>query len=339
MNRMKREQRVERLEGAEREALAELLPSPGEPVLSSDRNDLLRDHLMREFTQEIQEIRETRETGSAPAAAPGVHESAARPCSRPRRRFAMIAVPLATAVLVAGAVVVGAVVSSPPEPDRRAVDLLNRIATVAAAKTPVSVRDDQYVYVRFLGSLEITEVPDSGLQIFRRVDWTAVDGKRLGLARTTVLSGPNLPGVRTPKGVQEDMTLSADPNVTTYRELEALPTDPDALLKKIYADTGNSDSADRGQALELIGDMLDTATLLPEVNAALYRAAAKIPGVSVVENARDLSGRRGIGLRFKDRDDHETWVFDKESLAYLGSDESALLGTGIVDKVGDTPGG
>ncbi|WP_405826525.1 CU044_5270 family protein [Streptomyces sp. NBC_01390] len=332
---MKREQHVERVEGLEREALAELLPSPGEPVLSSDRHDLLRDHLMREFTQEIQESRETRETGHAQATAPGAHEPTRRP--RPRRRFAMIAVPLATAVVVAGAVIVGTVVSSSPEPDRRAVDLLNRIATVAAAKTPVSVRDDQYVYVNFQGSLEITDVPDSGVQVFRRADWIAVDGKRVGLARITVLSGPNLPGDRAPKGVPEDMTLSADPNVTTYRELEALPTDPDALLKKIYADTGNGDSADRGQALERIGDMLDTATLLPEVNAALYRAAAKIPGVSVVDNAKDLSGRPGIGLRFEDRDDHDTWVFDKKSLAYLGSDESALLGTGIVDKVGETP--
>ena len=36
---------------AEREELARLLPSPGDPVLTSDRHDLLKDHLMREFTQ------------------------------------------------------------------------------------------------------------------------------------------------------------------------------------------------------------------------------------------------------------------------------------------------
>ncbi|GAA3866110.1 hypothetical protein GCM10023084_19230 [Streptomyces lacrimifluminis] len=345
------------VEREEHEELARLLPSPGEPVLPSDRHDLLRNHLMRELTQKVRDAQGTLDTAGTAGTAGTAETTAAlgspepaprlrprprprpRPRRRRRRRFAMIAVPPATAVVVAGAVVVGAVVSRSPTPDQKAVDLLNRIATVAAAKEAVTVHDDQYVYVSVEGSLEITEVPDSGTQIYRRSDWTAVNGKRLGLARTTVLSGPNLPGDRAPKGVAQDMRLSADPNVTTYRELEALPTDPDALLKKIYADTGDGGSADRGQALELIGDMLATATLLPEVNAALYRAAAKIPGVSVVENAKDLAGRPGIGLRFKDRDDHETWVFDKGSLTYLGSDEKALLGTGVVDKAGETPGG
>ncbi|WP_371659768.1 CU044_5270 family protein [Streptomyces sp. NBC_00280] len=306
----------------EREELARLLPTPGEPVLTIDRHDVLKDHLMRELTKDAQET----------VTASGARESA------PRRRFTMIGIPLATAAAVAVAVVVGTVGSGTPTTDQEAVDLLNRIATVAAAKKPVPVRDDQYLCVSTQGSLEITEVEDSGTQVFRRTDWTAVNGKRLGLARTTVLSGPNLPGDRTPKGVAADMILSADPNVTTYRELEALPTDPDALLKKIYDDTKDKHSINRGAALEMIGDMLAEATLLPEVNAALYRAAAKIPGVSVVEKAKDIAGRPGIGLRFKDRDKHDTWVFDTESLNYLGSDEVALLGAGIVDKVGETPG-
>ncbi|MGY1495130.1 CU044_5270 family protein [Streptomyces sp. QTS52] len=311
----------------EREELARLLPTPGEPVLTIDRHNLLKDHLMRELTKEVQDTQET-----ATPASPRSRESA------PRRRFAMIGVPLATAAAVATAVVVGSVGSGTPTTDQEAVDLLNRIATVAAAKKSVTVRDDQYIYVNIQGSLEITDVEDSGTQIYRRSNWTAVNGKRSGLARITVLSGPNLPGSRTPKGVAEDMRLSADPNVTTYRELEALPTDPDALLKKIYDDTKDKDSINRGAALEMIGDMLADATLLPEVDAALYRAAARIPGVSVVEKAKDIAGRPGIGLSFKDGDRHDTWVFDEQSLNYLGSDEVALLGAGVVDRIGETPG-
>ncbi|GDY51183.1 hypothetical protein SVIO_018060 [Streptomyces violaceusniger] len=248
--------------------------------------------------------------------------------------------PLATATAVTAAIVIGTAGSEPPAPDREAVGLLNRIATVAAEKKPVPVRDDQYVCVSTQGSQEIEGTgEDGGTQTFRRSDWTAVNGKRPGLARITRLSGPPLPGHDARKGTPEDMTLSADPNVTTYRELEALPTDPEALLKKIYADTGDEGSVNRGQALERIGEMLADATLLPEVNAALYRAAAKIPGVSVVENAKDFAGRPGIGLSFEDRDDRDTWVFDKKSLHYLGSDEVALLGVGVVDEVGETPGG
>lgn len=305
----------------EREELARLLPSPGEPVLTSDRPDLLEDHLMRELTREVQETQEI-------ATAPGSREPA------PRRRFVVIAVPLVTAAAIAATVVVGTGGSGTPTTDQEAVDLLNRIATVAAAQKSVPVRDDQYVYIDTQGSLVME---GRGTQTYRRANWTAVNGKRPGLVRITVLSGPNLPGHQVPKGTPEDMRLSPDPNVTTYRELEALPTDADALLKKIYDDTKDKDAINRGQALETIGDMLDTATLLPEVNAALYRAAAKIPGVSVVENAKDLAGRPGIGLTFKDGDDRDTWVFDKESLDYLGSDEMALLGTGVVDKVAQTP--
>ncbi|NGO07050.1 RNA polymerase sigma factor [Streptomyces sp. HC44] len=195
-------------------------------------------------------------------------------------------------------------------------------------------RAAQYVYVRTQGSQKIMEL---GTQIFRRSDWTAVDGKRSGLARITVLSGPNLPGHQAPKGTPEDMTLSADPNVTTYRELEALPTDPDALLKKIYADTEGQGPTQEEAVLEAIGDMLDDAMLLPELDAALYRAAAKIPGVRVVENAKDFAGRPGIGLSFKEHDENDVWVFDKKSLNYLGSNVEALLGVGVVDKVGDEP--
>ncbi|MBP8532850.1 CU044_5270 family protein [Streptomyces sp. MK37H] len=309
----------------EREALARLLPSPGEPVLPDDRHDLLQEHLMRELAQEVLDSRET-------ATAPGARKPA------PRRRFALIAVPLATATAVTAAIVVGTAGSEAPTPDREAADLLNRIATVAAEKKPVTVRDDQYVCISTQGSQKIEgDGEDSGTQIFRRSDWTAVNGKRPGLARITRLSGPPLPGHDVPKGTPEDMTLYADPNVTTYRELEALPTDPGALLKKIYADTGDKGSINRGQALERIGDMLADATLLPKVNAALYRAAARIPGVSVVEHAKDFAGRPGIGLSFKDRDDRGTWVFDKKSLHYLGSDEVALLGAGVVDKVGEAP--
>ncbi|MGW7405959.1 CU044_5270 family protein [Streptomyces sp. NPDC054833] len=309
----------------EREELARLVPSPGEPVLTSDRHDLLKDHLMRELTKESQGSREI-------ATAPGAPEPA------PRLRFAMIAVPVAAVAAVTATVVVGAVGSGTATTDPKAVDLLNRIAAVAASKKAVAVRDDQYVYVRTKGFMKFS---DNDIRILRESNWTAVDGKRSGLRRITVLSGPP-PRPRDPfssyaKGTK-DMKLSPDPNVTTFRELEALPTDPDALLDKIYADTKDKKSINRGAALEKIGDMLADATLLPEVDAALYRAAAKIPGVWVVEDVKDYAGRPGIGLSFKNGDDRAVWVFDKKSLSYLGTDEEALLDTAVVDKISETPG-
>lgn len=319
---MNPEEREEREKREEPEELARLLPSPGEPVLPSDRHDLLKDHLMRELIKDGQ--------GARLATVPGSRKPA------PRRRFTLIAVPLATVAVVA-ATVVATVGSQTPTTDPEAVDLLNRIAAVAAAKKAVAVRDDQYVYIRTQGFMKIAE---DDVRILRQSSWTAVDGKRAGLRRITVLTGPP-PRPRDPlasyaKGTR-DMMLSPDPNVTTFRELEALPTDPDVLLDKIYADSLGEQSR-QSAALETIGDMLDDATLLPELDAALYRAAAKIPGVTVVEHAKDYAGRSGIGLTFKDRADSAVWVFDKKSLNYLGTNKEALLDTAVVDKFRQTPG-
>ncbi|WAU78736.1 CU044_5270 family protein [Streptomyces sp. Qhu-G9] len=311
----------------EREELARLLPSPGEPVLTSDRHDLLKDLLMKELTEQAPELLDT-------ATAPG------RRARVPRRRFAAIAVPLATAAAIVAAVLVGGVGSETATnatTDADAVDLLNRIAEVAAAKKSVAVRDDQYVYVRTQGSMKFSE---KDIRVLREASWTAVDGKRPGLRRVTVLVGPPFrhrdPFSSYSKGTH-DMRLSPDPNITTFRELQALPTAPDSLLEKIYADTKGEGQTRESAALERIGDMLPDATLLPELDAALYRAAAKIPGVSVIADAKDYTGRSGIGLSFKERDGRTVWVFDKESLDFLGSADEALLDVGVADRAGETP--
>jgi len=134
-----------------------------------------------------------------------------------------------------------------------------------------------------------------------------------------------------------DMRLTPDPNVATFRELQALPTDPDSLLEKIYAGTKGEGQTRESAALEKIGDLLPDASLLPELDAALYRAAAKIPGVSLVTDTKDYTGRSGIGLSFKDRDGDTVWVFDKNSLQFLGTPDEALLNVGVANRAGETP--
>lgn len=310
----------------EREELARLLPSPGEPVLTSDRHDLLKDHLMSELTEQALD-----RTDFESAADHGGRTRALR------RRIAVVAVPLATAAAIVAAVLVGSAGSKSTTTDADAVDLLNRIAEVAAAKQSVPVRDDQYVYVRTQGSMQFS---DTDIRVLREASWTAVDGRRAGLRRVTVLEGPPFrpgdPFSSYSKGTR-DMRLSPDPNVTTFRELRALPTDPEALLEKIYAGTKGEGQVRQSAALEKIGDMLPTATLLPALDAALYRAAAKIPGVSVVTGAKDYTGRSGIGLSFEERESRTVWVFDKKSLDFLGSADEALLDVGVADEAGETP--
>lgn len=70
------------------------------------------------------------------------------------------------------------------------------------------------------------------------------------------------------------------------------------------------------------------AQLLSELNGALFRVAAKISGVRVVEKVEDAVGREGVGLAFGEVDHPDVWVFDRESLKYMGSDDEALLEVG-----------
>lgn len=340
---------------AEREELARLLPSPGDPVLPGDRLTALEGHLMREITRDPA-ARRSEEAAprpldaapqpsaeSAPYTLDDVRLSASRPSRppRPRRRFALVAMPVGVAVAVLATVLGVRAIGDDLVVDKEAAGLLNRIAGVAAAGESPRVRDDQYIYTRTQG---MAEGPENKKYPFQRSDWLAVDGKRAGLARTTWLAGRYFPeGMRDEdikaflKEPTEEMRLYGDPSGTTYRDLQALPTDPDKLYEKVWADTSGQGQTHEEAALEHIDSMLDTAQLLPELNGALCRAAARIPGVTVVEHAKDAAGREGIGLAFGDGDDRNVWVFDRKTLKYLGSQNTALLAVGVADKVGEPP--
>jgi len=78
--------------------------------------------------------------------------------------------------------------------------------------------------------------------------------------------------------------------------LDALPRDPQQLLNYIYRVTaGHGVSAD-GQAFDFISTTLRTGVVPAELRAALYRAAAGIPGVEITDEAATLNGRTGIAF-------------------------------------------
>jgi hypothetical protein len=140
----------------------------------------------------------------------------------------------------------------------------------------------------------------------------------------------------------------------TYRQLASLPTDPDALLSKIYDLTqGRGDGSD-AEAFTYIGDLLRESIAPPDVTAALYRAAAKIPGVIVVPDAVDAAGRHGFGVAHVSQGERSEWIFDSRTMQYLGEREylvedtpggkagmltgtTAVITRGVVDKAGSLP--
>jgi RNA polymerase sigma-70 factor (ECF subfamily) len=79
-------------------------------------------------------------------------------------------------------------------------------------------------------------------------------------------------------------------------DLSKLPRDPHRLLNSIYKQTlGTGQSVD-GAALGFIADLLRTGVVPADLRAALYKAAAMIPGVSVTEGQANLDGRTGVAI-------------------------------------------
>ncbi|WP_185751172.1 CU044_5270 family protein [Arthrobacter sp. 31Y] len=78
--------------------------------------------------------------------------------------------------------------------------------------------------------------------------------------------------------------------------LDTLPRDPYLLLNNIFKKTlGHGQSVD-GQALVFIADLLRTGMVPADLRAALYKAAALIPGVTVTDAQATLNGRVGVAI-------------------------------------------
>ncbi|HSX96545.1 MAG TPA: hypothetical protein VLG91_04015, partial [Streptomyces sp.] len=118
--------------------------------------------------------------------------------------------------------------------------------------------------------------------------------------------------------------------VNFFREAEdELPTDPEKMYRYLYGlksgerPSGKA-SADR-DAFEKAAVLLSGQLLPPRVEAALYRAVARIPGLTVEKGSEDAAGRTGVSVgiegRFpgdfgQGRSRHEL-LFDVRTLDFL----------------------
>ena len=78
--------------------------------------------------------------------------------------------------------------------------------------------------------------------------------------------------------------------------LNSLPRDPTRLLNHIYLVTLGQGVSRDGEALVFIADTLRTGVVPADLRAALYDAAAMIPGVEIIDREANLDGRVGIAL-------------------------------------------
>jgi hypothetical protein len=332
------------------------LPVPAASNLDADRFQILREHLMAEI------VNDDRKT------------SPARQAIR-RRRRPFLAGLAAAAALAAGVTVVVAEAgpSSTPESGRQRAAMtvhasrlavvplgstssgdvsgqLDRISLVAAKSTAQAGRYS-YRRTQYAISVPVREqtMPGEGPMemhpMVNREIW--VEQQQFGGK-----------GLIIENGKREELDQGKDVEYRhRYEELAKLPTDPDELLKAIYAspETKEGDGTTEHQrAFDTIGTLLEHEVLPPALGAALYKAVAKIPGVTIVDSSRDAAGREGIAVAREDKGARAEWIFDRKTLEYLGQRKvqtqdtqwlkkgmllatTAVFERAMVDKLGEHP--
>jgi hypothetical protein len=260
-----------------------------------------------------------------------LHAEFEAPAARRRSSHRRLGWPLATAGIVAAGVAVALAVSltggttpartKTPQPgDTWTLPSLELAAATVEHQTVTLPRPDQWVYTR---TLVTNSVPAPGnvkaLPVEERWDQygatrTAEFDRRTGRLRVTY----DKEAARATEGLKL-------PQLVKY--VNALPTDPHALLAKVRRDSksklfvstvGNGDK--NGPVFESIQLIFVRDPFIPpKVNAALFRMLNRFPGVHV-ERVTDAAGRRTVGVyRDSPGEDRREILFDPTTFRYRGS--------------------
>jgi len=337
--------------------LARLLPVPSPRDMPADRELALKTHL-------VTECRHARASAAAPAprrragSVPGV------------RRHPVLAAATGAGVLAAAAalVAVALVPARAPGPARpsaahgpAAATLLAKIADTARRQPVPVVGDSEFMYIRSEVAYPADtivhgrETSVSGMlrerQIWLPVANVCVTGLLTENGTSTPISAypiANGHPVKPPSGSGFLGCGKGSLGDPTYRLLQSLPASPAALLRLIYAQTKGQGPSPAAEAFTTIGNLIGETIVPPQTVAALYRAAALIPGVTVIGHATDAIGRAGIAVAWTAGHYRDEWIFNSSTLQYLGerdynivtgaiSGQSAVLQRAFVDRAGQLP--
>jgi hypothetical protein len=206
--------------------------------------------------------------------------------------------------------------------------VLERAAVAAETKSFTAPRDDQWVYIE-------DRFSTSGGETETRRQWRRADGRAIasmrenGTLEVELAGPPSRPGRPSPALGE------------SYKELTALPTDPDALLRWAYGQakkiTGSAMNED-GDVYLLFNAMLRGNVLPPDLEAGIFRALKQIPGVSV--ETIDVFGRPALSLGLRTSDWlYEELLLDPSTYAYRG-ERSTVAKDATIDplKAGNSTG-
>jgi hypothetical protein len=223
---------------------------------------------------------------------------------------------------------------------------LERIADIARAQPPtLPPGDSRFLYFRLesKGFLAMGPEPpfhrgirtrdDFGFLLDFRTTQEVWVGEHRGLVRNAG-AAPTFASPRDRRAWEEagrpKLPPAHDDTTPTNSGIERLriPTDPSALLDHLRE---RAESEDHGNAWifgTLLTDYLREWGITPEQRAALYEAAARLPGVDLLGPRRDPAGRRGVGFAMNDGEEHmrHTLIVDPDTGELLAQTSQTLPG-------------
>ncbi|MEV6830005.1 CU044_5270 family protein [Amycolatopsis sp. NPDC051102] len=208
------------------------------------------------------------------------------------------------------------------------VKVLTEAASTALKEPAKPPRPDQFLYVR-------TEEPEHHI----REVWFSVDG-----TRDSLIAGFKEGGCRNGKAPmygtndprKEGMLQDCTPR-PVYRT--DLPTTADAMLAYLEAVPADRKGDVNSMGKDVYG-LAYEQVLPPASYAALFEAAARVPGLTAVDHVTDGAGRPGVGITWpvpagsSPKAKPVVLVFDATTYQFLGTPESAVTVKTFVDEVG-----
>jgi hypothetical protein len=276
------------------------------------------------------------------------------------RRRVLIA-SAAAALLVGGIVVADVVRPSGPGATAEAAEILNNAAAATIRTSDPVVGPGQYLKIEtteLTGSgaqaadgSDINWQETTGGQVYvpadREGEWVWNREGRVPLSSSSEKAKAEAQKLREqsktenfPKGQVNPMVggvlranggafYGNEPTViigTPLKDADSLPKDPRALLDIIYDRTKGAGKSPEAEAFVTIADGLRTGVVPADLRAALYKAAALIPGVTVGDRQATVDGRTGIaiGIASPDGGTRRDIIIDPTSGLVIGEQDVLL---------------
>jgi hypothetical protein len=277
-----------------------------------------------------------------------------RPEPRRPRWCARVAIAacVAAAATVAALVIPGERESRLGAPKASAAETLRLAAKSQKGGLPRPLRPGEFFYVRTRTAWSMGGDVEGGYTVIQpgiRESWLAIDGTRRW--RTWPVGSMQFPGPRdrerweaagSPPALVREVHRVGPPRKgpfylagqpMSYDELLSLPRAAGPLysrLRQAAVDCECGHSVDN-ETFVIIGDLMRENPIPVDLEAALLRAAALIPGIKLVGTERDVAGRLGVGVAVDYAGHRNVLIFDRNTHELLGESERLLERNNYVD--------